>query len=341
MSRIFVTRRIPEAGLSMLRSAAEVEVAPTADGESTPRWQVLEGAQEADVHVSLLTEAVDRELMESASRLLGVANYAVGFNNVDVEAATELGVPISNTPGVLTDTTADLAWALLMSAARRIVPADRYLREGRYRIWGPSLMLGADISPGGDGRRKVLGIVGFGRIGQGMHRRAQGFDMEVLAFDPPLREIIEARPDVEYAEFEELLRRSDFVTIHTDLNPSTHHLFDAGAFARMKETAFLINTARGPVVDEAALVDALRSGRIAGAGLDVFEHEPAFHPGLAECEQVVMLPHIASGSVATRDRMATMCAENALAHLHRRRAPNCVNPEVYETEAYRRRTARR
>ncbi len=340
MSRIFVTRPIPEAGLAMLRAAAEVSVAPTRDGDSTPRAEVLDGARSADVHVSLLTEAVDRELMEAAPGLLGVANYAVGFNNVDVPAATELGLPVSNTPGVLTDTTADLAWALLMAAARRVVPADRFMRGGNYRIWGPSLMLGADVSPGGDGRRKVLGIVGFGRIGQGMHRRAQGFDMQVLAYDPPLREVVEARSDVEYAEFDELLQRSDFVTIHTDLNSGTHHLFDAGAFARMKETAFLVNTARGPVVDEAALVDALRSGEIAGAGLDVFEKEPAFHPGLAECDQVVMLPHIASASGATRDRMATMCAENAIAHLDRQRAPNCVNPEVYDTQAYRRRTAR-
>ena len=340
MSRIFVTRPIPDAGLAILRDAAEVEVAPTADSDSTPREQVLAGAQGADVHVSLLTEAVDRELMESAPQLLGVANYAVGFNNVDIPTATELGLPISNTPGVLTETTADLAWALLMAVARQVVPADRYMRDGRYRIWGPSLMLGADVSPGGDERRKVLGVVGFGRIGQAMHRRAQGFDMDVLAFDPPMKAIIEARSDVEYAEFDELLARSDFVTIHTDLNASTHHLFGADAFSKMKKSAILINTARGPVVHEAALVDALTSGQIGGAGLDVFEHEPAFHPGLAECDQVVILPHIASGSVATRDRMATMCAENAVAHLNRERAANCVNPEVYDTEAYRQRIRR-
>lgn len=337
MSRIFLTRSIPEAGLSLLREAAEVEVAETRDDAGPPREQVLRGARSADVHVSLLTEAVDRELMEAGPQLLGVANYAVGFNNVDVPAATELGLPVSNTPGVLTDTTADLAWALLMAVARRVVPADRYLREGRYRIWGPALMLGADISPGGDGRRKTLGVVGFGRIGQAMLRRARGFDMEVLAFDPPMREIIEARDDVEYADFPALLERSDFVTLHSDLNASTHHLFDAEAFRRMKPTAFLVNTARGPVVDEAALVEALEDGRIAGAGLDVFENEPEIHPGLVGLEQVVILPHIASASRATRDRMATMCAENALAHLRRERAPNCVNPEVYETDAYRRR----
>lgn len=338
MSRIFVTRSIPEAGLSMLRAAAdEVEVAETRDDRGPDRETVLRGAAAATVHVSLLTEAVDRELMEAAPQLLGVANYAVGFNNVDVPAATEHGLPVSNTPGVLTDTTADLAWALLMAVARRVVPADRYLRDGRYRIWGPGLMLGADVSPGGDGRRKVLGIVGFGRIGQAMHRRARGFDMEVLAFDPPMREIIEARDDVGYADFPELLERSDFVSIHSDLNASTHHLFDAAAFRQMKESAFLINTARGPVVEEAALVEALRAGEIAGAGLDVFEREPEIQPGLVDLEQVVVLPHIASASRATRDRMATMCAENALAHLNRERAPNCVNPEVYGTEAYRRR----
>lgn len=338
MSRIFVTRSIPEAGLSMLRAAAdEVEVAETRDDRGPDRETVLRGAASATVHVSLLTEAVDRGLMEAAPQLLGVANYAVGFNNVDVPAATEHGLPVSNTPGVLTDTTADLAWALLMAVARRVVPADRYLREGRYRIWGPGLMLGADVSPGGDGRRKVLGIVGFGRIGQAMHRRARGFDMEVLAFDPPMREIIEARDDVGYADFPELLERSDFVSIHSDLNASTRHLFDAAAFRQMKESAFLINTARGPVVEEAALVEALEAGEIAGAGLDVFEREPEIQPGLADLEQVVVLPHIASASRATRDRMATMCAENALAHLNRERAPNCVNPEVYGTEAYRRR----
>ncbi len=337
MSRFFVTRKIPDAGLAMLHAAGEVEIAEMADDAAVPRERVLEGARSAGVHVSLLTEAVDRELL-SIPTLLGVANYAVGFNNVDVPAATELGVPISNTPGVLTDTTADLAWALLMATARRVVEADRYMRGGHYRIWGPALMLGTDVSPGGDGRRKTLGVVGFGRIGQAMHRRAQGFDMDVVAFDPPMKHIIDARGDVEYADFDDLLRGSDFVSVHTDLNPSTHHLFSTRAFSLMKPTAILINTARGPVVDEAALVEALRSGAIGGAGLDVFEHEPAMAPGLADLDQVVVLPHVASASVATRDRMATMCAENAIAHLNRKPAPDCVNPEVYGTEAYRRRT---
>jgi glyoxylate reductase len=333
--RIFATRRIPDAGLEILKGAGEVEIGTDADDEPVPRGRLLDGIGRADVLVSLLTERIDREALEAGRRLRGVANYAVGFNNVDVAAATALGLPVTNTPGVLTDTTADLAWALLLSLARNIVPADRYMRKGKYRIWGPSLFLGGDVGPGGDGRRKVLGIVGFGRIGQAVCRRSIGFDMRVLAYDPPMREAIEKTDGVEYAEMDRILRESDFITIHTDLNESTRHLFSAAAFEKMKRTAYLINTARGPIVDEKALVEALREGRIAGAGLDVFEDEPAMAEGLADLENVVVLPHIASASRDTRNRMATMCAENAVAHVRRERAPNCVNPEVYDTEAYR------
>jgi lactate dehydrogenase-like 2-hydroxyacid dehydrogenase len=285
----------------------------------------------------MLTEAVDRELLAAGSHLLGVANYAVGFNNVDVAAATELGVPITNTPGVLTDTTADLAWALLMAVARNIVPADRYMRAGRYRLWGPNLFLGGDVSRGGAGTPKVLGIIGFGRVGQAVGRRARGFDMRVLAHDPILKDTIAETEGVEYAELVDLLAQSDFVTMHTLLNESTRHLLDAEAFKKMKSTAYLINTSRGPVVDEKALVEALRKNEIAGAALDVFENEPEMAPGLAELDNVVVVPHIASASRDTRDRMATKCAENAVALLKREKAPNCVNPEVYQTDAYRRR----
>jgi glyoxylate reductase len=337
--RIFATRRIPHAGLEILKGAGEVEIGIDVDDEPVPRGKLLDGIGRAEVLVSLLTERIDREAIEAGPRLRGIANYAVGFNNVDVAAATELGLPVTNTPGVLTDTTADLAWALLLSVARNIVPADRYMRKGKYRIWGPSLFLGGDVGPGGDGRPKVLGIVGFGRIGQAVCRRSIGFDMRVLAYDPPMREAIEKTDGVEYAEMDRILRESDFITIHTDLNESTRHLFSAAAFEKMKRTAYLINTARGPIVDEKALVEALREGRIAGAGLDVFEDEPAMAEGLADLENVVVLPHIASASRDTRNRMATMCAENAVAHVRRERAPNCVNPEVYGTEAYRRRSS--
>ena len=251
-----------------------------------------------------------------------------------MEAATELGLPITNTPGVLTDTTADLTWTLLMSVARNVVAADRYMRAGKYKIWGPSLFLGGDISKGGDGTPKVLGIIGFGRIGQAMFRRARGFDMRVLAYDPPIQNLIDGMDGVDYAELDPLLEESDFVFVHTDLNASTRHLINAAAFAKMKSTAYLINTARGPIVDERALVDALRSEAIAGAGLDVFEAEPAMAPGLAELDNVVILPHIASASRDTRNKMATMCADNAVAHGKLEKAPNCVNPEVYDSEAY-------
>ena len=338
--KILVTRKFPAAGLDLLKRAGEVNLAEATEDRPVPRDAILRGVAAADVLVSLLTEGIDREILAAGRNLRGVANYAVGFNNIDVKAATELGLPVSNTPGVLTDTTADLAWALLMAAARNLIPADRYLRAGKFKLWGPSLFLGADVSPGGEGRPKVLGIVGFGRIGQAVFRRSRGFEMRVLAFDPPLRDLIERTEGVEYAELPQLLRESDFVTIHTDLNPGTRHLFNAAAFEQMKPTAFLINTARGPIVDEKALVEAVRARRIAGAGLDVYENEPEMAPGLAELDNVVVVPHIASASRDTRNKMATMCAENALAHLERRRAPNCVNPEIYQSDAYRQRIAR-
>ncbi|MCI0586463.1 MAG: D-glycerate dehydrogenase [Planctomycetes bacterium] len=339
-SRILATRRLPDAGWEILRKGVAVTLLAEKDDELVPRERILAAIPEADVLVSLLTETIDKEILEAGKRLRGVANMAVGFNNIDVPAATALGLPVSNTPGVLTDTTADLAFALLLAVARNLVPSDRYMREGKFKLWGPSLFLGADVSRGGDGRPKTLGIVGFGRIGQAVFRRAQGFDMRVLAFDPPLKALIDKTGGVEYADFATLLAESDFITLHTDLNPSTRHLFDERAFDSMKPNAILVNTSRGPVVDEAALVEALKEGKIAGAGLDVYEDEPRMAPGLAELENVIVLPHIASASRDTRNKMATMCAENAAAHLMGIRAPNCVNPEVYEAEAYRKRAGR-
>jgi glyoxylate reductase len=338
--KIFLTRRMPDAGMEILKRAGEVRLGVDSETSAVPRKSLLDGVQAADVLVSMLTESVDRELLEAGSRLLGVANYAVGYNNVDLVSATELGMPVTNTPGVLTDTTADLAWALLMAVARNIVPADRYMRSGRFRLWGPNLFLGADVSRGGSGERKVLGIVGFGRVGQAVARRAQGFDMRVLAHDPVLKDLIAKTGGVEYAELDDLLAQSDFVTLHTLLDESTRHLIDARSFEKMKPTAYLINTSRGPVVDEKALVEALGRKRIAGAALDVFENEPEMTPGLAELDNVVVVPHIASASRDTRDQMATKCAENAVALLRREKAPNCVNPEVYDTDAYRRRLQR-
>lgn len=340
--KVFATRRIPEAGLDLLKKEGiTVEVWSGPEDAAPFKHEVIAVARDCDVLLSSLTESVDREVLEAGGeRLLGVANYAVGFDNIDIEAATELGIPVSNTPGVLTDTTADLTWALLTAIARNIVQADRYTREGRYRIWEPNLLLGFDISPGGSGQKKTLGIVGFGRIGQAVARRAKGFDMRILAHDPYNSGAIEEAEGVEYAEFEELLQASDFITLHTPLTKDTRHLISWKELTLMKPTAFLINTSRGPVVDERALVRALSEGVIAGAALDVYEDEPKLQPGLTDLENVIITPHIGSASRDTRDRMATMAAENAIAMLKGEKAPNVVNPQVYESGAYKRRTAR-
>ncbi len=340
LGKVFVTRRIREAGLDLLTSAgAEVRVWPGAENEGPSQDEVIEGARWADVLLSLLTEPVGRDVMAANPGLRGVAQFAVGYDNIDTAVATELGIPVSNTPGVLTDTTADLTWALLLSASRNVVAGDHYMRGGNYKLWGPNLLLGEDTSPGGDERRKVLGVIGFGRIGQAVARRALGFDMDVLAYDPYAREQIEADEQAEWADFDDLLARSDFVTVHTLLSDETRHLLDAAAFEKMKPSAYVINAARGPIIDEAALVAALNSGQIAGAGLDVYEREPEMVEGLGACENAVLLPHLGSASRGTRDKMATMAAGNAIAMLRGEKAPNCVNPEVYETDAYAGRTA--
>jgi lactate dehydrogenase-like 2-hydroxyacid dehydrogenase len=332
--KIFVTRLIPEAGLDILRKEAEVNVWPGPEDAGPEKKEIIRGVKQADVLLSLLTEPIDREVMEANPRLLGIALYAVGFNNIEVKAATDLGLPVSNTPGVLTDTTADMAWALIMAVARNIVQGHDYMKAGRYKIWGPKLLLGGDVSPGGSGEPKTLGIVGFGRIGQAVWQRSKGFNMRVVAYDPPLREFIEKTEGVAYRELPDLLRESDFVTLHVNLTPETRHIIGPQELNLMKQTAYLINTSRGPAIDEAALVSALKQGQIAGAGLDVYENEPQMAAGLAECDNAVLLPHLASASRETRDKMATMAATNALAFLKGEQAPNTVNPEVYETAAY-------
>jgi glyoxylate reductase len=318
-------------------SGAEITVCQTREDAGVSREQLVAGVRSCDVLVPLLTEPIDRELLATNERLLGVAQMAVGFNNIDVDAATELGVPVTNTPGVLTETTADCAWALILASARRVPQAHNYMVGGHYKLWGPNLFLGDDVGPGGSGIRKVLGIIGYGRIGQAVAKRAWGFDMDVLAFDPYNRDGVESSEFASWADLDELLERSDFVTLHNLLTEETHHLIGERELRKMKPTAHLINAARGPVVDEQALVKALQNGWIGGAGLDVYEDEPAMATGLAECENAVLLPHVASASSDTRGLMATMAATNAIAHLKGERAPNVVNPEVYDTEAYRRR----
>jgi glyoxylate reductase len=328
---VFVTRRIPEIGLALLRDAgAEITIGSDDDDTTPPRATILAGARRADVILALLTERIDDAVLAANPALRGVANCAVGYDNIDIAAATRRGVPVSNTPGVLTDTTADLTWALLLAVARRIPEADAYMRAGRYTLWGPNLLLGAQVGPDADGNRRTLGIVGFGRIGQAVARRAAGFDMRVLAYGPRSREAIESTSGVEWAELDTLVGTSDFVSIHAPLTEETRHMFDEPRLRSMKPDAYLINVARGPLVDEAALVRVLRDRAIAGAALDVYEHEPAMAEGLADCDNAVLVPHIASATVETRGRMAAVAARNALAMLLGERAPDAVNGEVYE-----------
>ncbi len=320
--KVFVTRAIPEAGLEILRRHAEVEVWP---GEGPPPYEVLRArAAEADGLLTMVTDRVDRPLLEAAPKLKVVSNMAVGYDNIDVGAATERGVAVCHTPGVLTDTTADFAFGLLMAVARRIVEADKFVRAGRWKTWGPMAFLGHDV------HGATLGIVGLGRIGLGVAERARGFRMNVLYYDPVRRPEEEARLGLEYVgRLEDLLPRCDFVSIHVPLTPETYHLIGEAQLRLMKPTAILVNTARGPIVDPKALYRALKEGWIAGAGLDVTEPEPIPPDDpLLTLDNVVITPHIASASYATRTRMAVLAAENLVAVLLGQAPKHCVNPEV-------------
>jgi len=322
--RVYVCRPLLGRGMALLQEHCEVRVWP--DPEVPPPREVLEReVQEADGLVTLVTERVDAALLEAAPRLRVVSNVAVGYDNVDVPAATRRGVVVTNTPDVLTETTADLAWALLLAAARRVAEADRFTRGGRWRSWGLELMLGQDVYG------RTLGVVGLGRIGRAVARRAVGFGMRVLYTSRRRHEDAERELGVQWRELDELLAEADFVTLHTPLTPETRHLIHRARLRRMKPTAVLVNTCRGAVVDEAALAEALREGWIWAAGLDVFEREPLPPDSpLLSLENVVLAPHIGSASFATRARMSEMAAENCVAVLTGRRPPNPVNPEVLE-----------
>lgn len=338
MMDIYVTRNIRHEGLDLLKQAqTRFQVWPGAENAGPTKGEILQGVGQARVLLTLLTEAIDRDILTANPRLLGVANYAVGYNNIDVKAATALGIPVTNTPGVLTETTADLTWALLMAVARQVPQSHAYMVGGHFNIWGPNLFLGSDVGPGPCGKQKTLGIVGFGRIGQAVYRRALGFNMRILVFAQRGPEVVADFPGATFASLEQLLRQSDFVTLQCSLSEKTKYLIGQNELAMMKPTAYLINTSRGPVVDEAALVTALQKNRIAGAGLDVYEEEPRMAKGLAELSNVVLLPHIGSATTETRGEMAILAARNALALLRKERAPNTVNPEVYETAAYQKR----
>jgi glyoxylate reductase len=320
--KVFVTRIIPEKGQAMVVEFCDAEV--WQDEIPPSREVLLERVRGVDGILCLLTDRIDGEVMDAAGPGLKViSNHAVGVDNIDLPAATMRRIPVGNMPGILTDATADFAFALLMAAARRVVEGERYVRLGRWKTWGPSLLLGADVSGA------TLGILGYGRIGQALAKRASGFDMRILYCDPSL-----AGPDPslpgEQVDFETLLGESDFISLHTPLTQETYHLIDAQALALMKPSAILINTARGPVVDPQALYQALKQRRIFAAALDVTEPEPIpLDSPLLELDNLIVVPHIASASRSTREKMATMAAENLIAGLKGERLPNCVNPEVY------------
>ena len=316
--KVLVTARMPEEVLALLRREHQVE--SYAEDPPLDRQSLLRRVADKEGLLCTITDRIDAELLDHAPALRVIANFGVGFEHIDVAAATRRGLPVTNTPGVLTDATADLAFALILATARRMVEGDKRVREGKFTYWAPLLFLGQEVSG------KTLGIIGAGRIGQAVAQRARGFGMRVLYYSRTrLTPAAEQELHVSFAPLEDLLREADFVTLHVPLTPQTRHLIGRRELELMKPTAHLINTARGPVVDEAALVEALRRGEIGGAGLDVYEQEPELSPGLTDLDNVVLLPHVGSATIETRTRMGLMAAANLLAGLRGERPPNCLN----------------
>lgn len=319
--KVFVTRIIPDKGFDLVKETCEVDLWTE---ELPPPYEVLlERVRGVDGLLCLLTDRIDGQLMDTAGpQLKVISNHAVGFDNIDIPAATARKIPVGNTPGILTDATADFAFSLLVAAARRVVEGDRYVRAGKWKTWGPSILLGPDITGA------TLGIVGYGRIGQALAKRASGFDMRILYYDPMVT-LNSTLPGTS-VDLETLLRESDFVSLHTLLNEQTRHLINRDTLALMKPSAVLVNTSRGPVVDGQALYEALKEHKIFAAALDVTDPEPLpLDSPLLELDNLIIAPHIASASKPTRDKMSLMAAENLLAGLSDQRLPNCVNPEVY------------
>lgn len=319
--RAYVTRILPKPAMDRIESHCD---AKTWEGElPPPRDVLLENVANVEGLLSLLTDKVDAELMDKAPKLKVISNYAVGFDNVDIADATKRGIIVGNTPGVLTETTADFAFTLLMSAARRVVEGDKMVRAGKWKTWGPMTLLGQDI------HGSTLGIIGLGRIGAAIARRAKGFGMRLLYYDVIRQPETEKEFGIEFVDINKIFAESDFITLHTNLSPQTHHLIGSEQLKKMKKNCILINSSRGPIVDNMALSEALRNGTIAYAALDVTEPEPipSNHP-LLELDNVIIAPHIASASVATRTKMALMAADNLIAGLKGEMPPNPVNPEA-------------
>jgi glyoxylate reductase len=315
---------LPERGLKMIKEHFEAEIWP--EYAPPPKETIIKKVANVDALVSLLSDEIDAEVFNAAPKLKIVSQIAVGFDNIDLKEATNRGIYVTNTPEVLTDTTADFAWALLMALARRVVEADKYVRTGQWKVaWHPGMLQGRDVYGA------TIGIIGAGRIGFGVAQRATGFKMKILFYD------IIPRPEIEEfgakrVDLDTLLRESDFVSVHVPLMKETVHLINKERLKLMKKTAYIINNSRGPVVDEKALYDALKEGKIAGAGLDVFEQEPLrIDSPLLRLDNVILAPHISSSSYETRSRMAEMVAENLIAYFEKRTPPNLVNTEVVKT----------
>jgi len=320
--KVYLTRKVSDRGLNRIREVFDVEVWP--EYAPPPRQVLLEKARDADALVTMLADKIDKELFAAAPKLKIVTQIAVGYDNIDLAEATKRGIYVTNTPDVLTETTADFAWALLMAVARRVVEADRYVREGKWTVaWHPDMLMGRDIYGA------TIGIVGAGRIGQAVAHRAKGFNMKILYNNRSRKPEMEKAFGAKRVELDELLRESDFVSLHVALTKETTHLISAEKLALMKSTAYLVNNSRGAVVDEKALLETLKAGRIAGAALDVFEQEPTppTNP-LLKLENVVVAPHISSGSIETRAKMSEMAAENLKAFFKGQKPSNLVNTEV-------------
>ena len=319
--RILVTGRLPQDIMTALSKKYEAHI--NMEDRPFDRQKLLNGIQDKDGLLSMITDTVDEEMLGRANRLKMIAQFGVGYNNINVPTATRLGIPVSNTPGVLTDATAELAFALILAVSRRLVEGDRMTREGRFRCWAPMLFLGREVTG------KTLGVIGMGKIGKAVAQRARCFNMPILYHNRSrMSKSHEKELMAKYVDMKTLLSKSDFITLHVPLTDQTRHLIGRQELSLMKPTAYLINTSRGPVIDENALLQALLKKKIGGAGLDVYENEPALTPGLAELDNVILLPHVGSGTLETRCRMATMAVKNLIAGLSGKAPPNIVNPTV-------------
>lgn len=320
---IFITRKIPKPGLDLLlKYGYKIEI--NKNNNVLTKNEIINGLKNKDGLISLLTDNIDEEIINSEPKLKMIANYAVGFNNIDIETATKKRIPVSNTPDVLTDTTAEMAWALLFSVSRRIVEGDKFTREGKFRGWDPMLMLGQDIS------NKTIGIIGTGRIGTSFGLKSKGFKMNILYFDEKRNEKLEKELKAKKVGKSELIKKSDFISIHLPLNKSTFHFIGAKELKNMKNNAILINTSRGAIIDEEALAKALKENWIFGAGLDVYENEPVLNSKLLVLNNIIIQPHSASATFKTRSNMAIIAAKNMIEGLNGKIPTNCVNKQIFK-----------